>query len=205
LIAQAKHLLSGLTSIVSFLHPSYPAEIKLCKDLLYLEEHLYKTAITYTSADDEKMDCLLSKNSVQLVVDQQRVARNEPIVVDIDQICHLRSIGFTWMSISQLLDISLSTLYRRQMEENLTNDLRLSDITNDELVMKIQEIWQSMPNCGERMLNGSLRSSGVIVQRWRLRQAIHSIDPVSSGLRWYSRIQRKPYLVPGPMSLWHIG
>jgi hypothetical protein len=91
------------------------------------------------------------------------------------------------------------------MEENLTNDLRLSDITNDELVMKIQEIWQSMPNCGERMLNGSLRSSGVIVQRWRLRQAIHSIDPVSSGLRWYSRIQRKPYLVPGPMSLWHIG
>jgi hypothetical protein len=135
LIAQAKHLLSGLTSIVSFLHPSYPAEIKLCKDLLYLEEHLYKTIIPQLN---EKLDFILSKNSVQLVVDQQRVARNEPIVVDIDQICHLRSIGFTWTSISQLLGISLSTLYRRQMEENLTNDLRLSDITNDELVMKIQ-------------------------------------------------------------------
>jgi hypothetical protein len=55
------------------------------------------------------------------------------------------------------------------------------------------------------MIMGVLRSQGILVTREMLRQAIHSIDPIHTTLRWCPRIQRRPYVVAGPMSLWHIG
>ena len=55
------------------------------------------------------------------------------------------------------------------------------------------------------MVMGALRSCGIVVPRMRLRKALHSIDPISSSLRWRPRVQRRSYCVPGPMSLWHIG
>ena len=61
----------------------------------------------------------------------------------------------------------------------------------------------------ERMLDMDqvchLRSMGISVQRWKLRQALHAMEPICTTLRWRPRIQRRPYDVPGPMSLWHLG
>ncbi len=106
--------------------------------------------------------------------------------------------------IAKLFGVSQSTLYRRRNEANMT-DCKYTDISDDELVLKLRHIQESLPNSGERILSGSLRSSGIIVPRWRLREAIHRMDHVSSSLRWRPRIKRRPYSVPGPMSLWHIG
>ena len=36
---------------------------------------------------------------------------------------------------------------------------------------------------------GALRSRGIFIQRWKLRQAIHAIDPISASLRWCPRVQ----------------
>jgi hypothetical protein len=135
---------------------------------------------------------------------QQNFFRNEPVVLDVDQVCHLRSIGLTWTMIAQLLGVSLSTLFRKRKLANITDDWKFVNITEDDLIEKVREIKESLPECGERLLMGNLRASGIIVPRWRLRQAIHSIDPISTSLRWRPKIQRKPYNVPGPMSLWHI-
>ena len=66
-------------------------------------------------------------------------------------------------------------------------------------------IKQDMPDVGERMLQGALRSKGVIVPRRRIREAVHRVDPINVALRWQPRIKRRCYSVPGPNSLWHIG
>ena len=47
---------------------------------------------------------------------------------------------------------------------------------------------------------------GYKVTRERLRQTIRSIDPLHTALRWRGGLTaRRPYCVPGPNSLWHIG
>jgi hypothetical protein len=50
---------------------------------------------------------------------QQNFFRNEPVVLDVDQVCHLRSIGLTWTMIAQLLGVSLSTLFRKRKLANI--------------------------------------------------------------------------------------
>jgi hypothetical protein len=62
-----------------------------------------------------------------------------------------------------------------------------------------------MPEIGERMMLGALRSRGIVVPRHRVRQILHRVDPISIALRWHSKTKRRPYSVPGPNSLWHLG
>ena len=85
------------------------------------------------------------------------------------------------------------------------NDFKYSTISDTDLEAKVQEIKNLMPDIGESMLGGILRSNGVCVQRHRIRKALHSIEPIKVALRWNSQIKRHTYSVPGPMSLWHIG
>ena len=68
---------------------------------------------------------------------------------------------------------------------------RFSDITDDDLERIILDIKESMPEIGERMTMGALRSRGIIVPRHRVRQMLHKVDPISSALRWHSKTKRK--------------
>ncbi len=85
------------------------------------------------------------------------------------------------------------------------DDFRYSELSNEEIEDKVIAVQQVMPEIGERMLQGTLKSQGIIIPRQRLRKAIHAVDLVGPSLRWRPHIQRKPYSVPGAMSLWHIG
>jgi hypothetical protein len=51
------------------------------------------------------------------------------------------------------------------MEANLQEDRKFSDLSDDDLIKKIKEIQQSLPDSGVRILMGTLRASGVVVQR----------------------------------------
>ena len=62
-----------------------------------------------------------------------------------------------------------------------------------------------MPEIGERMTLGALRSRGIFVQRHRVRVVLRKVDPISSALRWRSKTKRRVYSVAGPNSLWHFG
>ena len=62
-----------------------------------------------------------------------------------------------------------------------------------------------MPEIGESLVWGRLRSMGLQVTRERVRQAIRRTDPLNTALRWRDLVSRRPYSVPGPNSLWHIG
>ena len=56
------------------------------------------------------------------------------------------------------------------------------------------------------MLLGQLRALNISVSRERVRRTIRRIDPLNTALRWGGNLSsRRPYSVPGPNSLWHIG
>jgi hypothetical protein len=124
--------------------------------------------------------------------------------VDMDQVCFLRSLGVKWSEIAKLIGVSRMTLYRKRKEAGIENDFQYSSLTHEQLKHILLIIRETLPFNGERMLLGYLRSHGVIVQRWKLRKAIHAIEPVATTLRWHPRVKRRPYSVPGPMSLWHL-
>ena len=45
-----------------------------------------------------------------------------------------------------------------------------------------------------------------MVSRDRVRSVIRRIDPLNIALRWrQNTTYRRPYSVPGPNSLWHLG
>ena len=37
------------------------------------------------------------------------------------------------------------------------------------------------------------------------KQGMQEMDPISISMRWHLKTKRRPYSVPGPNSLWHIG
>ena len=111
--------------------------------------------------------------------------RQEPgrpsVEVDIDEIEYLRSLRFSWTKIAGILEISRSTLYRRLESKGIHQDLSFSSITDAELDEKIVAIKRLYPNHGERLVIGHLIASGVTVQRARIRESIHRVDPVNTG------------------------
>jgi len=87
----------------------------------------------------------------------------------------------------------------------LLDDPRITP-TDAQLHTIVTEIKRGQPELGEVMVMGRIRSMGYKVTRDRLRQEVRSADPLFTALRWRGGLTcRRPYNVPGPNSLWHIG
>ena len=75
-------------------------------------------------------------------------------------------------------------------------------IGEEELV----SISMEHPQVGQSFIMGQVRSLGYQVARECIRQAVRVCDPLNTGLGWHGNpAYRRPYCVPGPNSLWHIG
>lgn len=91
------------------------------------------------------------------------------------------------------------------MDYGLVNDPQ-SEINDRDLGSLIADIRRDIPYSGVSIMCGSLRSRGIRVTRERVRNSLRSIDPLGSALRSPAGLtHRRPYTVPGPNSLWHIG
>ena len=122
-----------------------------------------------------------------------------------EQLLYLASMSFTWTDIAIMLGVSRMTIYRRRVQYSLVEDPRIVP-TDVQLRMAIREIQAGQPEVGEVMIMGNIRSMGYKVTRERIRQEIRNSDPLHSALRWRGGLtSRRPYSVPGPNSLWHIG
>ena len=122
-----------------------------------------------------------------------------------DQLEYLASLSFSWGEIASLLGVSRMTIYRRRQELNILQQ-RVSTLTDAELRILIREWKNEMPEIGETIITGRLHASGYYVQRTRIRRAIRDVDPLNAALRGPGGMTfRRPYSVPGPNSLWHIG
>lgn len=121
-----------------------------------------------------------------------------------DQLEYLRSLSFLWSDISRMLGVSRMTIYRRRIQYNMI--LEPSRLVSDgELMEVVCQVRQELPDLGQSMLAGRLRGMGLHVTRDRIREAVRRSDPLNTALRWHSVTIRRPYSVPGPNSLWHIG
>ena len=59
------------------------------------------------------------------------------------------------------------------------------------------------PRIGEKTVDGLLRAQGVVVQRQRVREALHTVDPQGSQRRMRRALNRREYHVECPNVLWH--
>ena len=122
-----------------------------------------------------------------------------------DQLEYLNSLGFTWTEMSVLLGVSRMTIYRRRRDYGMLDD-SVHPISDRELRDILRNMRLQHPNYGETMAMGHIRSLGYRISRARLRASIHDTDPIQAALRWQGGpVIRRPYSVPGPNSLWHIG
>ena len=92
------------------------------------------------------------------------------------------------------------------MDLGIVDTQDTSQLTDAELQSLLQQLRQTMPNTGETLVIGHLRSLGHVVTRQRVCNAIQAIDPLNTTFRWRGILTaRHPYSVPSPNSLWHIG
>ncbi len=79
-------------------------------------------------------------------------------------------------------------------------------MTQNELEEFLRQLRREMPNAGETVVIGRLHSMGYHINRQRVREAIRRTDPLNTPLRWRGiAASRRPYSVPAPNSLWHVG
>ena len=120
-----------------------------------------------------------------------------------DQLEFLRSKHFSWARIANLLGISERTLRRRRDEVGVETE-GFTEISEENLTTVVQSVKSVTPNIGQSRMLGALRSRGLHVQRWKVREIMRKIDPIGTALRWNQVVYRRKYSVPEPNALWHI-
>ena len=155
---------------------------------------------------EQKIEAINTTDAINFQPALLRSTRGRPrFDISKEQLLYLCSLSFTWSDIAKLLGVSRMTIYRRRVEYRLTEEPRIVP-TDAQLHTVISDIQADQPEIGEVMIMGRIRSMGYKVSRQRLRQEIRNSDPLHVALRWRGGLtSRRPYSVPGPNSLWHIG
>ena len=97
------------------------------------------------------------------------------------------------------------TVYWRRVKFNLlfSPEASISDSDPSSIVHTMRS---EHPEIGETIVWGRVQALGFQVTQERVRNALRLTDPLSSALRWRGNLtRRRPYSVPEPNSLWHIG
>ena len=121
--------------------------------------------------------------------------------LNIDQVMLLREYHFDWSPIATILGVHRTTLWRKL--HGTSFELKYSDISNEVLDKEIADLKKIHPLAGEKMIVGFLRAKDLFIQRSRVRDSIHRVDPINTINRWLRKNPRWVYSVPGPNSLWH--
>ena len=64
----------------------------------------------------------------------------------------------------------------------------------------------AFPNTGNKRMTGYLRSRGMRIQQYRIRESMRRVDPEGTLHRTLEMniVHRRVYSVPSPLALWHI-
>jgi hypothetical protein len=123
----------------------------------------------------------------------------------------LQSVHNSWREVARVLNVSYRTLLRRRTQfgmtiANLQGPRETYSSVSDDLKDIVRQILQTIPNAGESYVIGALRTRGtcINVQRYRIRDALREVDPLSRVLRRTFAIVRRRYTVPSPNALWYV-
>ena len=140
------------------------------------------------------------------VVDEEIVsaARGRPrITIEQGQLLFLIENNFRIVDIARIFHCSRRTIERRMTEMSIRPS-DFSDICDLDLDAHLEGIISIHPQCGEKTISGQLRSWGLKIQRRRIRESIHQVDPIGVQMRSRMSLHRREYHVDSPNSLWHL-
>ena len=125
------------------------------------------------------------------------------LVIPESQLHFLLSHSFTVTQISRMFGCHRRTIHRRIREYELSvhQFTPLSDDLLDDLVRSLCTLQRRN---GEKSIEGKLRSMGLRVQRERIRESLHRVDPGGIESRIRGVLHRRQYHVECPNALWHI-
>ena len=107
--------------------------------------------------------------------------------------------------IASLFGCSRRTIERRLQEVGVSVRKSYSQISDGALCQKVHEIIARNPRVGEKTVDDYLRAEKIVVQRQRIRDALHSVDPqLGSQRRLRRALNRREYHVEHPNALWHV-
>ncbi|KAH0553360.1 hypothetical protein KQX54_002030 [Cotesia glomerata] len=125
------------------------------------------------------------------------------ILITESQLKLLYDEGLTASKIAKCLACSTKTVYKNLYALNLPIRARYTQISDDELKLKISEIHAKYHNAGQTMNGGYLEAMNIHVPRKKVRQFLTEVDPIGTASRWSQSIQRRTYNVATPNFLTH--
>ncbi|KAF6732565.1 hypothetical protein FQA47_012866 [Oryzias melastigma] len=120
-----------------------------------------------------------------------------------EELENVLSLRTTFTEAASILSVSRTTFYKLLKDYNIPASKYVS-ISDEQLDLTVSQIKTEHPNIGEVMLMGHLRARDIVVQRRRLRESLHRVDPTGIQLRRRRSIVRRVYSVPYPNFIWHI-
>ena len=103
------------------------------------------------------------------------------------------------MDIAKLFGCSRRTVERRMQEYNISMQSRYSLISDADLRQVVATLSSRNPNLGEKSIDGLLRAQGIIVQRHRIRDILHVVDPEGVQHRLRGVLHRRQYSLDGSL------
>ena len=146
-------------------------------------------------------------NSMEVAMVQEMRARTRgrpPLNITEDHLLYLYENDFSVADIAHMFNCSTRTVYRRMHALGLSRRGRYSGITDDELDEEIQDINSRHSEAGCQIVEGMLRSQGILIQRERIRNSLRRVDPQGTQNRLIRALHRREYSVVSSNVLWHI-
>ena len=119
------------------------------------------------------------------------------------QLTFLLENYFKITDIAGLFGCCTRTIQRRIRDFGIEQH-RFSDISDEVLDEMVSETVHLQPSYGIRTIQSRLKARGFILQRDRVRDSIHRVDPTGIEMRLRRSLHRRQYSVPTPNSLWHV-
>lgn len=104
--------------------------------------------------------------------------------------------------LAEALGVHRHTLRKNFQLHNL--NYGFTNISDNDLDTLIAAYTQHRPESGIRYVTGFLSHHGFKIQRWRIIDSLHRVDPVGRTLQERRTIIRRIYSVARPNALWHI-
>ena len=168
---------------------------------------LLETFHSEASAVTESVQRLLADMTSQYeseVLQSYVRGRGRPALeVHEDQLTFLLEHNFKVTDIAAMFGCSTRTIHRRIRDFGICHD-RYSDIADAQLDALVVDIATRVPACGIRYTQSVLRAEGVFIQRDRVRESLHRVDPEGLAARRRRALRRREYSVATPNELWHI-
>ncbi|KAF6732844.1 hypothetical protein FQA47_006713 [Oryzias melastigma] len=93
-----------------------------------------------------------------------------------EELENVLSLRTTFTEATSILSVSRTTFYKLLKDYNIPASKYVS-ISDEHLDLTVSQIKTEHPNIGEVMLMGHLRARDIVVQRRRLRESLHRVDP----------------------------